>query len=92
MSRRFFKSKYWLGSGRLNHKRYADMSEEELAYIVECPGEIDGRPCRKHTFRCTVCGNYGCVQDVPNICTEQGFEKEKCLICGVANSRIPILG
>jgi hypothetical protein len=91
MSRRFFKSKYWLGSGRLNRKRHIDMTEEEMAYIAKCPGEVAGLPCRKDVFRCTVCGNYGCVQDAPNICTEQGFENDKCLICEVTGSRIPIL-
>ncbi|HWQ89177.1 MAG TPA: hypothetical protein VN374_04300 [Desulfitobacteriaceae bacterium] len=90
MAREFFKSKYWLGNGHLSHKRHVDMTEEEIALIAQCTGEILGKPCRNHVYRCSVCGNYGCMQELIELCTEQGFNKDECLNCGATGSQIPV--
>jgi len=92
MAREFSKSKYWLRNGRMNHKRFVEMEEEEIALIPRCTGEISGQPCRNHVFRCTVCGNYGCMHEMAEICSEQGFAKEACLNCGAADTYVPITG
>jgi len=67
------------------------MTEEEKINIARCPGIKDTHPCKKPIFRCPECGNYGCTQEVPDKCSDQGFKNDKCLNCGVTGSRIPIM-
>ena len=82
---------HWLRGGRLNQKRHVDMTEEEKAKVATCRGEKAGHVCKNPVFRCTECGNYGCAQEVIDKCTEQGFKNDKCLNCGAANTRVPIM-
>jgi hypothetical protein len=91
MPRVFPNNKYWLRGGRLNQKRHIDMTEEEKINIARCSGIKNTHPCKKPVFRCSECGNYGCTQEVPDKCSDQGFKNDKCLNCGVTGSRIPIM-
>ncbi|OPX88008.1 MAG: hypothetical protein A4E53_02165 [Pelotomaculum sp. PtaB.Bin104] len=91
MPRVFPKNKFWLGSANLNQKRHADMTEEEKANVARCTGTKDEHPCKNPIYRCTVCGNYGCVQEIVNKCDQQGFKGEKCLHCGVTGNLVPVM-
>jgi hypothetical protein len=79
------------GGVRLNSKRHIDMTEEEKANVALCSGTKGNHPCKNPVFRCSECGNYGCAQEVPDKCTEQGFKNDKCLNCGATDSRIPVM-
>ena len=84
-------NKYWQRGGRLNQKRSVDLSEKERENIAKCEGIKSSHPCKNPVFRCSVCGNYGCAQEVAEKCTEQGFKNDKCLNCGAVDSRIPVM-
>ncbi|MFA9422887.1 MAG: hypothetical protein ACERLG_04880 [Sedimentibacter sp.] len=79
------------GGVRLNNKRHIEMTEEEKANIALCQGIKATHQCKNPVFRCTECGNYGCVQEVAGKCTQQGFKNDKCLHCGAVGSLIPVM-
>jgi len=84
-------NKFWMRGGHMNQKRYIDLTDEEKANIYRCKGIKDTHPCKKPTFRCSECGNYGCDQEVVDKCSAQAFKNDKCLHCGVTSSRIPVM-
>ena len=67
------------------------MNDEEKALVAKCDGLKQQHPCKNPVFRCTECGNYGCVQEVAEKCTKQGFKNDKCLHCGALNTKIPVM-
>lgn len=87
----FTNNKHWMRGGHLNQKRHLELSEDEKDNIAKCQGIKDNHPCKNPVFRCSECGNYGCDQEVIDKCSEQGFKNDKCLNCGVTDSRIPVL-
>lgn len=84
-------NKYWQRGGKLNQKRTVELSDEEKAKIATCTGTKSSHPCKNPVFRCSVCGNYGCAQEVAEKCTAQGFKNDKCLNCGSVDTRIPVM-
>ena len=67
------------------------MNDKEKALVAKCDGLKQQHPCKNPVFRCTECGNYGCVQEVAEKCTKQGFKNDKCLHCGALNTKIPVM-
>jgi hypothetical protein len=84
-------NKLWQRGGRLNQKRSIDLTEKEKENIAKCKGIKSSHPCKNPVFRCSVCGNYGCAQEVAEKCTEQGFKNDKCINCGAVDARIPVM-
>ena len=81
----------WDRDGRRNEKYHFELSEEELTNIAACEGVKQEHPCKNPVFVCEACGNYGCAQEIAEKCTEQGFKNDKCLHCGKAGTRRPVM-
>jgi len=43
--------------------------------------------CYNALYKCKKCGNVGCSQTSPGLCTSQGFSGDKCLKCGAQSSK-----
>ncbi|MHB1452376.1 MAG: hypothetical protein ACYCYM_00270 [Saccharofermentanales bacterium] len=82
---------FWRRGGKLNQKSHIDLTEEEKAHLARCKGLKNTHPCKNPIFRCPVCGNYGCTQEIAEKCSEQGFKNDKCLNCGTIGSPIPVM-
>lgn len=87
----FENNEFWRRGGHLNQTRHIDMTEEEKTDVIRCDGMKHGHKCKNPVFRCTVCGNYGCAQEVADKCSKQGFKNDKCLQCGTVGSRVPVM-
>lgn len=85
------KDKLLRKSRHTNHKRHVDLTEEAKAKATRCKGDRNTHPCKDPVFRCTVCGNFGCSQDMLEKCSAQGFKNAKCLHCGSVDSDVPIM-
>ncbi|SHI87212.1 hypothetical protein [Parasporobacterium paucivorans] len=79
------------GGVRLNIKPHLEMTEEEKAHVATCKGIKKEHICKNPIFRCSKCGNYGCVQEVAEKCTDQGFKNDICLQCGATGTFIPVM-
>lgn len=50
-----------------------------------CDGErkTNGQQCYGTLYKCTQCGNVGCIQNKDHLCSKQGFTVVKrCYQCG----------
>lgn len=75
----------------VNQKRHVDLSEDDKEKVAKCRGEKHNHECKNPVYVCLECGNYGCDQDVVEVCTEQGLKNDKCLNCGVVGNNVPIM-
>lgn len=82
----------WHRGGNIpNQKRHIHLSEAEKSNVALCKGTKQFHPCKNPIFRCSNCGNYGCIQDDLGKCDAQGFKNNKCLHCGTIDSMIPVM-
>lgn len=79
------------GGGRIPSKQRVVMTEEQKQNVARCQGTKSEHLCKNPIFRCDACGNYGCVQDFVNKCSEQAFRNDICLHCGLKDTAVPVM-
>lgn len=84
-------NKYWSMCETLNTKNYEEMNEDEKKNVEKCQGVKNHLPCLEPVYRCPTCGYFGCVQNAPDVCSEQGFIVDICMNCGAVGTAIPVL-
>ena len=81
----------WHRGGKQSQKRPVNLTDTQKVNVALCDGSKKGHKCKNPVYVCSQCGNYGCVQEVAEKCSKQGFKNDHCLYCGAADTRIPVM-